>query len=127
MGFIKFLFWTVVIIIVATAWFTDNPPNNPKPVQQIEKTPEELAESTRAASVSVAANVLMDSLHNPNSVEWIEALSNNRGTAVCLTYRAKNRLGSMSLEQQAIVLGKLSSWKTHCAGKSLNDMSYSLK
>lgn len=125
MGFIKKLFWTILILFIAIAWFIDNPitidasSNSTPPVSAEEK-----AEKIRMASVSVVGKMVQSQLKNPNSVEWTKILSSEDGELLCFIYRAENSFGALAIEKTATSNGQIVDWNKNCANKSLNDMTY---
>jgi hypothetical protein len=56
-----------------------------------------------------------------------EALVNDSGSVVCLTYRSRNGFGGMNREFAVYAAGKpsqsVAAWNKHCAGKSLNNLT----
>lgn len=123
MALIKLLFWSVLIFIVGTAWFIDNPPATepyvPKP-----KTAEEIAQSIRYTKVSLVSAAIKENLRDPNSVDWISAHANDDGSLICLAYRAKNGFGALTKENTAMLNGQIVDWNNNCSGKNLHNMSY---
>lgn len=70
-------------------------------------------------------------LRNPSSAEWVNVLSNDDGTVICVVLRAQNGFGGMNVENYAVVDGKLHQndgvWNRRCAGKTLHDLTWAVR
>jgi len=77
----------------------------------------------RAANSAVAVASLKSALRDPSSLEldWVGV--NEKGTVICIDYRAKNGFGGYSSEYITYVNGKASksadSWNANCAHKEM--------
>lgn len=107
--------------IKSTFFSGSDAPPIAKPVQ------DEAAER-RYLVVAIAAKKLRDSLGDPESVEWIDMLADERAELVCLKYRARNAFGGMQV-YTATLTAQLASdstddWNRLCAGASLYNVSH---
>lgn len=85
-------------------------------------------ESKRFASVGISQSAVLQSLREPDSVEWISALSNQDGALICFQYRARNGMGGMTVASSAVFMGKIVNWKKFCSGKKeLFDMTHAIQ
>jgi len=104
---------------------TNSPP--PKATKTAAELAEDEAKERRHLVVAIAAKKLKNSLREPDSVEWIDMLTDERAEVVCLKYRARNGFGGMSVETLTLTKDEAGQdaalWNRHCAGVELYDMS----
>jgi hypothetical protein len=105
----------------------------PSPVASTESTKPakqkvDQAEEARFQKVAIAVRIVKSSMRDPDSFKLEFAGSNESGSVICMTYRAKNGFGGYNKEQVSIVDGRLSEaasqWNRNCAHKDLYDMSH---
>ena len=57
-------------------------------------------------------------MREPDSVRWQQVATNDDGTIVCVTYRARNGFGGMNLEHATFAKETISTsnaaWNKHC-------------
>ena len=87
--------------------------------------------NTRLTLVLLVARGLKENLRNPSSADWVNVLANNDASVVCIVLRAQNGFGGMNVDSYTFARGKLrqdaDAWNTWCAGKSLYDLTDSVK
>ncbi|MBS1170021.1 MAG: hypothetical protein H6R01_939 [Burkholderiaceae bacterium] len=89
---------------------------------------EKAASENRFQLVVAAAGALKSAMREPDSTQWDSIMSNDSGSVICFQYRGKNGFGGVNVEHAVYAGGKFSqkkaSWNKHCAGKTMNDMTY---
>lgn len=130
----------LIVVLVAGGWLASaiNPgggsatkPSAEKPVAKVE-TPEEKRKretsEARFQKTALVMRALKQGLKDPSSLEWSAVLADETAKTVCMEYRAKNSMGALVLERVSNVDGRfsqeVSDWNTHCAGRSMFDMTY---
>jgi hypothetical protein len=67
-------------------------------------------------------------MREPESLKWEQIRSNEDGSVVCTTYRARNGFGGMNIEHAAFAKGLINTsngaWNKNCADKSLYEMKH---
>lgn len=121
-----------IIIVGALGAIFGEHHTQPTLAAQPSATPEQVAatEAKERAFQRVVRTMqtIKNGARNPSSVEFEEVLASDDGVTVCATIRAQNGFGGMNIEHVTGMLTVVSTnkhdWNTHCAGKSLNDMTY---
>lgn len=114
----------LIVFGVKTSFDRDAAPAPPKTAAQIA---EDESSQRRYLVVAAIAKKLKTSLREPDSVEWIDVLSDEKAETVCLKYRARNGFGGMSVETMTVTphaAGQQAAlWNRHCTGE-MYDMLY---
>lgn len=85
------------------------------------------AQEVRFQKAAIAVAAVKKSLHDPASARWEQVLTNDDGTLICITYRAKNAFGAYVLNQILFRSGTpetaATAWNKACADKPLRDLT----
>ena len=99
--------------------------------QKVESEAKEEQSKLRLAMVLLMARTLKENLRNPSSADWVRVLANDDASVVCIVLRAQNGFGGMTVDDYAIVNGKVSEsagvWNKYCAGKTMNDLTSTVR
>lgn len=91
--------------------------------QKKDNTPEALEKRKREDQVIFFAKAVKDYLRDPESLEFIKAISNQDASTVCMLYRARNGFGGMTVEkvvfQDKLPMQDDESWSKYCPKKDM--------
>lgn len=91
------------------------------------ESPQVKQSKQRGYTAYLAAKALKASLRIPDSLDFDEILANDDGSVICMTYRAQNGFGGMSLERIVFKDGKPSqsraALRANCSHKMLFDVT----
>lgn len=91
-----------------------------------EKTKADKERDQRTIAAASAMKVLKSSLRDPKSVEWESARTNDTGTLVCISYRARNGFGGMNAAHLVVADGRATEssaeWNKRCT-PTLNNVT----
>ncbi len=130
----------LVVVINLTNSFYDNKSSKQEEARLSAMTPEQRQaeikkkeeekrnKENRAMNSASAISSLKNALRDPSSLQldWVGV--NEKGTVVCIDYRAKNGFGGYAKEYITYVNGSPSksaeTWNANCANKSLYDYKH---
>lgn len=122
-----FVIGVPVVLIVAIIVIAIVSPAPKTPAKTPEQMAEEVLSKNRGAFTFAALKAIHNSLREPDSVKWVEIMSNADGSVICASYRAKNGFGGLSLEHTTLIRGEVFTggerWNENCLGR-MYDMDY---
>lgn len=125
---LAFILITGLLVVFAIKGIFGGENSTPPPAKTAAAIAAEEAQERRFLVTVITAKKLKNSLREPDSVDWIDILVDEKAETVCLKYRARNGFGGMSIETMAVTSQEAGSdadtWNRHCAGVELYNMSY---
>lgn len=90
----------------------------PAPAAVATQSQEQKDEKVRVFMAVTVADLVRQSLREPDSLKWEHVRVSDKADVVCMSYRSRNGFGGMNYEQLAMINGKLTDaagpWNKHC-------------
>jgi hypothetical protein len=103
----------------------------PKDTPTAEEAAKQKLSKQQSMAVSTAVQMIKESLRNPASADWVRVTASKDGSIVCVTVRAQNGFGGMSIGQYSAHEYHLSQstaqWNQYCAGRALEDLTQAVR